>query len=94
MTENCAKGRRVMCDMSYTDLANVYDVVAKAFYNTDDDDITRAAYMFLNKLFDKLYTEKKCPRCGEYLLLSDVDEYDYVCVNCDENYYKSEVQDK
>jgi transcription initiation factor TFIIIB Brf1 subunit/transcription initiation factor TFIIB len=28
-------------------------------------------------------TKPKCPRCDKQLFCSDIEEYDYVCVNCD-----------
>jgi hypothetical protein len=37
-------------------------------------------------------TKKVCPFCGNELYLSDLPQYDYVCVNCDENFYECEVK--
>lgn len=37
-------------------------------------------------------TEKECPYCGCYLFKSDLRQYDYVCVECDENFYECEVK--
>ncbi len=34
----------------------------------------------------------KCPRCGWPLLKSDLVDYDFVCMNCDENFYRFEVR--
>ena len=34
-----------------------------------------------------------CPKCGDRLFLSDCPQYDYVCFNCDENFYKCEVEE-
>lgn len=48
---------------------------------------------FLNKLEKKLDTGKRCKRCGHKLYLSDVPSYDYVCVECDENFYGFEVDE-
>lgn len=33
----------------------------------------------------------KCPKCGQQLKPSDVDGYEFVCVECDENFYKFEA---
>lgn len=33
----------------------------------------------------------KCPRCGEWLLLSPVDDYCLYCENCEEDFYSIEV---
>ena len=42
-------------------------------------------------LIDMLITEKRCPHCGRPLLLSDLEQYDYVCSKCDENFFECEV---
>jgi NADH pyrophosphatase NudC (nudix superfamily) len=33
-----------------------------------------------------------CPRCGHHLIKSDLEEYKYLCKNCDENFYGIEVK--
>ena len=35
--------------------------------------------------------QKKCPRCGNLLHPSDVVGYEYVCYQCDENFYDCEL---
>lgn len=35
--------------------------------------------------------ERFCPRCGKLLKPSDIDGYDYVCYDCDENFYLIET---
>lgn len=37
-------------------------------------------------------TTIKCPHCGKLLLTTDVKGYNYVCLECDENFYLCEVQ--
>ena len=37
-------------------------------------------------------TNVKCHKCGSYLYLSDLPQYDYVCYECDENFFECEVQ--
>jgi hypothetical protein len=32
-----------------------------------------------------------CPFCGSNLYLSDLNQHDYVCYGCDENFYSCEV---
>lgn len=44
-----------------------------------------------------IYQNKKicyCPRCGNVLDKSDLPDYEYVCYNCDENFYSFEVKIK
>lgn len=43
------------------------------------------------KIYQKFGTNKKCFRCGNQLLVSDLKEYKYLCLNCDENFYEFEV---
>lgn len=45
----------------------------------------------IHSIVKELRTEKRCPRCGETLYCSDLPEYEYVCVECDENFYEFEV---
>ena len=33
----------------------------------------------------------KCPRCGQWMLLSPVDDYPLYCPNCEEDFYSIEV---
>lgn len=42
---------------------------------------------------DQAPTGKLCPKCKRDLFPSDVKEYEYVCYNCDENFYNVEVKD-
>lgn len=43
------------------------------------------------EIIDQLVTTKRCLHCGGRLLLSDLKQYDYVCPECDENFYEYEV---
>ena len=42
------------------------------------------------ELLGQLVTDKFCPHCDRRLLLSDLKQYDYVCPECDENFYSVE----
>ena len=44
------------------------------------------------KIYKKFGTDKKCPHCGKQLIESDLKDYEYLCINCDENFYKIEVE--
>lgn len=37
-------------------------------------------------------THAVCPRCGHVMVKSDLEEYQYLCENCDENFYEIEVK--
>ena len=43
------------------------------------------------EIIDQLVTTNRCQHCGGRLLLSDLKQYDYVCPECDENFYEYEV---
>lgn len=43
------------------------------------------------ELLGQLVTDKFCPHCDRRLLLSDLEQYDYVCPECDENFYECEI---
>lgn len=45
----------------------------------------------LRVLKERCATEVKCPVCGEFLYLSDLKQYDFVCPNCDENFFSCEI---
>ena len=38
--------------------------------------------------------EYLCPRCGKPLSKSDVKGYEFVCYDCDENFYRVEANAK
>lgn len=38
-------------------------------------------------------TNAICPKCGKLLHTTDIPEYAFVCLECDENFYSIEVQD-
>ena len=42
----------------------------------------------------KIYgTSAICPKCGKQLYISDIEGYNFVCKECDENFYTIEVTD-
>lgn len=43
------------------------------------------------KIHKKYGVDKKCPHCGEELIISDLKDYKYLCLKCDENFYEIEV---
>lgn len=45
----------------------------------------------LLKVIEKCKTDKECPRCRGTLYLSDVPQYEYVCPECDENFFECEI---
>lgn len=43
-------------------------------------------------ILNRFKTDKKCPKCGKILYLSDLAEYDYLCTDCQENYFECEIR--
>jgi predicted nucleic acid-binding Zn-ribbon protein len=71
-------------------LANTISVEALEEYILGNpDDLMR---MNVEDVFKKITTSKRCPKCGKILYLSDLPQYDYVCTECDENFYECEVK--
>ena len=81
-TENYRKFKEV--------LANTISVEALEEYVLGNpDDLMR---MNAEDVIEKITTNKRCPKCGKTLYLSDLPQYDYVCTECDENFYECEVK--
>ena len=58
------------------------------YYQEED---TKKRNILKQKIYQKFGTNKKCFRCENQLLVSDLKEYKYLCLNCDENFYEFEV---
>ena len=43
-------------------------------------------------LLKEIETDAICPRCGSKLFCSDLSDYDFVCISCDENFFGIEVK--
>lgn len=77
--------------------------VKNAIFNNDGKDIVADNTMvsvlcydsneYINVPMTSLYirTDKKCPICKNDLYMSDVLGYDYVCLDCDENFDDCEL---
>lgn len=82
--------------LSIVDIAKAYDYIY--FLSTlidPNNEVLDDFYAVINplaKVLKECETEKVCPFCNHKLYLSDLPQYDYVCVECDENFYESEVK--
>ncbi len=79
-TENYERFRNVL----------TYNIGVPTLVNFDDgndSDLEDAVH----DIVKELRTDKKCPCCDAPLYCSDLPEYEYVCVECDENFYECEV---
>lgn len=96
-TENFLETKKLIGELSVCDLVKVSDYMntLTGFVN-EENEVLDDFYNVLNPIddmIDKLRVNKHCPHCGCFLYKSDVDQYDYVCVDCDENFYECEVRD-
>lgn len=80
-TENYKKFRGV--------LENNIGVPTLVNFDEGNDD---AFVIVVHNIVKELLTEKKCPHCDAPLYCSDLPQYDYVCIECEENFYECEVE--
>ena len=78
------------------DIVNAYDYIQALMYQIPEDSKLRDSYKEVIEPLDKFVsmqiTNKECPRCGRLLYHSDLIDYSYVCIHCDENFYNMEVK--
>lgn len=71
-------------------MKRMYANLLELYYDEEDTDKLE---IIKQKLFKKYGTNKKCLRCGNQILVSDLKQYKYLCLKCDENFYEFEVLD-
>lgn len=94
-TENFQKHQEVIGGLSIVDIARAVDYINKLATfipqsNEVLDDLDCVVESFI-QVQNTLRTDRKCPKCGHHLFLSDVPGYEYVCPDCDENFFECEV---
>ncbi len=67
-----------------------YKQLLEKYYNAEDEENIEK---LKQKLHKKYGTNKKCFKCGSQLLVSDLKQYTYLCLECDENFYEFEGVD-
>lgn len=79
-TENYKKFKEILVDnIGVPTLVN---------FDEENDD---ALVIAVHETVKELLTEKKCPHCDAPLYCSDLPQYDYICIECEENFYECEV---
>lgn len=87
-------------DIVVNGVEEALDIMEHHSYNFEDQNEELKEWwlsegeMNSNPVVDIVYAnniDKKCPRCGSWLFPPDVRGYQYTCYNCDENFYKCEV---
>lgn len=66
-----------------------YKQLLNQYYKEENQNIKQRLEQ---KLYQKYGTNRKCFRCKKQLLISDLKQYQYLCLKCDENFYTFETQ--
>ena len=92
----CCKKTNYLMDVEETDnyIQFTQEVLNRISVNdlVNFDDGLDNLDIIVHDIVKAIKTERKCPRCNSPLYLSDLPEYDYVCVDCNENFYECEVR--
>ncbi len=81
VTENYKKFKDILAD----------NISVPALVNFDDENNDELV-IIVHNIVKELLTDKKCPHCDALLYLSDLPDYEYVCIECEENFYGIEVK--
>lgn len=94
-TENFQKHQEAISGLSVVDItravAYINELAELVPQNNEALDYLDCVVEPFVKVQNTLRTDRECPKCGCYLFLSDVPGYEYVCPECDENFFECEV---
>lgn len=83
------------CDLGLADVVNAFDYIQALIHHVPQGNKLREYYDEVTKPLKKFavacLTDVKCPKCGRRLYVSDLEDYEYVCTYCDENFYECEI---
>ena len=68
-----------------------YAKLLEQYYNVKNEELRKTVKQ---KIYQKYGTNRHCIKCGNKLLVSDLKEYKYLCLECDENFYKFETLER
>ena len=85
------------CDLGLVDIVDALDYIKTiAVYIPSEsklkdyyEDVIRPLEIFAKACS----TDKVCPKCGRNLYVSDLEDYEYVCAYCNENFYETEIKE-
>lgn len=91
-TKNFEKQKEIISEMSVYELMNMVIIseyaadVLKHDKRFEEAEELADAIGPVKTVLEKCKTDKKCPKCGKELYLSDLPQYDFLCFQCDENF--------
>lgn len=96
VTDNYSEHQKAINNLSVTDLIETVDYIKllSTFIPENNevldnlDDVVKP----FEKVIERLKTNVTCPHCGKELFKSDLPDYDFVCKDCDENFFTIETK--
>ena len=96
ITKNFKECQITMQNLSIVDIVRAVDYIAElSDFIPDNNEVLDYASEItqpLMSVIEKCRTDRECPHCGCFLFKSDLPQYEYVCAECDENFYECEVK--
>ena len=68
-----------------------YAQLLEQYYNVKNEELRKRVKQ---KIYQKYETNRHCIKCGNKLLVSDLKEYKYLCLECYENFYEFETLER
>ena len=92
-TENFKTMKENIKTLTLGDILNIHNIIVSFQCGVKPCVDVEEVISMLDDVIMACTTDAICPKCGDRLFLSDCPQYDYVCFNCDENFYKCEVEE-
>lgn len=92
-TENFKAMKENIETLTLGDIFNIHNVIVSLQCGVEPCVDVEEVISMLDDVIMACTTGAICPKCGGNLFLSDLPQYDYVCFNCDENFYECEVKE-
>ena len=85
------------CDLGLVDIVDALDYIKTIAvympYESKLKDYYEDVIRPLESFSKACSTNKVCPKCGRNLYVSDIEDYEYVCTYCNENFYEIEIKE-
>ena len=90
-TENFKAMKENIETLTLGDIFNIHNVIVSLQCGVEPCVDVEEVISMLDDVIMACTTGAICPKCGDNLFFSDLTQYDYVCIGCDENFYECEV---